>query len=69
MDDFETPFGPDSGFPRLALQEVSFSQARPAQIAISPAPPIADNRQRKRDMTVIGDPAGDLAAMVVQGRA
>jgi hypothetical protein len=83
MDDYDTRFAPGYGteftrdfashqttpqdLPGLALQEVSPATAKASYVAISPGPPIADYRQKKKRRSP--DLGEELATMIVKGRA
>lgn len=79
MDDYDNRFAPGHGteftrdavqhrdLPKLALQDVSASTSKPTYAAISPGPPIADYRQKKkRRSPEMGE---ELATMICQGNA
>ncbi len=82
MDDYDNRFAPGYGteftrdfaphqgtqhMPGLALQEISAATPRPSYLAISPGPPIADYRQKKKQRSP--DLGEELATMIVKGRA
>ena len=83
MDDYDNRFAPGYGteftrgfaphqttpqdLPGLALQEVAAATPRPSYLAISPGPPIADYRQKKKRRSPEG--GEELATMIVKGRA
>ncbi|MCD6075057.1 MAG: hypothetical protein K0Q70_1940 [Rhodospirillales bacterium] len=87
MDDYDNRFAPGYGteftrdfashqttpqdLPGLALQEVSPATAKASYLAISPGPPIADYRQKKKRRSPVHDSGlgEELAAMIVKGRA
>ncbi len=87
MDDFDNRFAPGYGteftrdlaphqtaphdLPGLALQAVSPATAKASYLAISPGPPIADYRQKKkrRSPDLENDLGDDLVTMIVKGRA
>lgn len=82
MDDYDNRFAPGYGteftrdlaphpdaqhMPGLALQEISAATSSPSYLAISPGPPIADYRQKKKRRSP--DLGEELATMIVKGRA
>ena len=85
MDDYDNRFAPGYGteftrdaaqlrdLPSLALQDVSASTARPTYAAISPGPPIADHRQKKKrrspELDDEFDSIDDHTTMIVKGHA
>ncbi len=69
MDDYDNRFDPDVRLPRLALQEFTPSNAKPAPVAISPGPPLADYHRRRQRSPTVGIETGDLAVMSVLGHA